>query len=116
MQSKVVDHAAIKSEMRISLQLKALHAKNKKRIGSGAALTTDNGSTLTRMRSGFNNFSFSFNKFETKVGCNSKKFTVSGFLLATEAVLVENVEDYFSSKVLGNKIIQCALLLMCANY
>ncbi|XP_047192964.1 cilia- and flagella-associated protein 54-like isoform X3 [Scophthalmus maximus] len=40
--SKVVDHAAIKSEMRISLQLKALHAKNKKRIGSGAALTTDN--------------------------------------------------------------------------
>ncbi|XP_070700150.1 cilia- and flagella-associated protein 54 [Pempheris klunzingeri] len=36
------DHAAIKGEMKISLQLKALHWKNKKRITSEAALVADN--------------------------------------------------------------------------
>ncbi|XP_019941027.1 cilia- and flagella-associated protein 54 [Paralichthys olivaceus] len=38
----VGDHAAIKCEMKISLQLKALLVKNKKRITSEAALSTDN--------------------------------------------------------------------------
>ncbi|XP_078122015.1 cilia- and flagella-associated protein 54 [Sander vitreus] len=36
------DHAAIKDEIKMSLQLKALHWKNKKRITSEAALTADN--------------------------------------------------------------------------
>ncbi|XP_071316210.1 cilia- and flagella-associated protein 54 isoform X2 [Trachinotus anak] len=36
------DHATVKGEMKISLQLKALFTKNKKRITSEAALTTDN--------------------------------------------------------------------------
>uniref|UniRef100_UPI0009B47C99 cilia- and flagella-associated protein 54 n=1 Tax=Monopterus albus TaxID=43700 RepID=UPI0009B47C99 len=40
--SKSVDHAAVKGEIKMSLQLKALHVKNKKRITSGATLPTDN--------------------------------------------------------------------------
>ncbi|XP_026184047.1 cilia- and flagella-associated protein 54 isoform X2 [Mastacembelus armatus] len=40
--SKAVDHAAIKGEMKMSLQLKALNVKNKKRNTSEAALTKDN--------------------------------------------------------------------------
>lgn len=39
------DHAAIKGELKVSLQLKALLWKNKKRITSEAALPADNGNT-----------------------------------------------------------------------
>ncbi|XP_044227349.1 cilia- and flagella-associated protein 54-like isoform X3 [Thunnus albacares] len=40
--SKTADAAAIKDEMKISLQLKALHGKNKKMITSEATLSADN--------------------------------------------------------------------------
>ncbi|XP_067350709.1 cilia- and flagella-associated protein 54-like isoform X2 [Channa argus] len=42
LQSVTVDHAAVRGETKISLQLKALHVKNKKRITSKEVLTTDN--------------------------------------------------------------------------
>ncbi|XP_033182211.1 cilia- and flagella-associated protein 54 [Anabas testudineus] len=41
-QSSTLDHTATKGEMKISLQLKALHAKNKKIIRSEKALIIDN--------------------------------------------------------------------------
>lgn len=45
-QSKRNHSARVKGEVKISFQLKALYAKNKKKITHGAALTTDNGNVF----------------------------------------------------------------------